>query len=64
MICDYCKKAELIEGTPEGISFEPKSEFKKFFSSGVYSIKAKVCPSCGQLSGLALDVEALKKIMK
>ena len=48
MVCDFCKKVELIEGTPEGISFEPKSEFKKFFSSEVYSIKAKVCPSCGQ----------------
>jgi RHS repeat-associated protein len=64
MLCDYCKKTELIEGTLEGVSFEPGSEHKKVLSSGVYGIKAMACPSCGRLSDFALNVEALKKMLK
>jgi hypothetical protein len=64
MICNYCKKAELIGGTLEGVSFEPQSEHKKLFSSGIYSIKVMVCPSCGRLSDFALNVDALQKIIK
>jgi hypothetical protein len=64
MLCDCCKKEDLIEGTLEGVSFKPQSEHKKILSSGVYGIKAMVCPSCGRLSNFALDAEALKKILK
>ena len=64
MLCDHCKKAELIEGTLEGVSFEPQSEHKKMLSSGVYGIKAMACPFCGSLSNFALNAEALKKILK
>ncbi len=64
MLCNYCKKAEMIEGTLEGISFEPLSEHKKMLTSGVYGIRAMVCPKCGRLSGFSLDVEALKKMLR
>ena len=64
MVCNYCKKEELIEGTLEGVSFKPQSEHKKVLSSGVYGIKAMACPSCGKLSDFSLNVEALKKILK
>jgi hypothetical protein len=64
MLCNYCKEAELIEGTLEGISFEPFSEHKKLLTSGVYGIRAMVCPKCGRLSDFSLDVEALKKIAR
>jgi hypothetical protein len=65
MLCKLCKKAELIEGTLEGVSFKPLSEQRKFLSTGVYGIKVMVCPECGHLSEFKLsDVEVLRKIIK
>lgn len=64
MLCEYCQKAEVIEGTLEGVSFEPLSERKRRFASGVYGIKALVCPKCGRLSNFSLDTESLKNITK
>jgi hypothetical protein len=62
MICKFCKDGELIEGTLEGVSFEPAMQSKKIFSKGVYGIRVLVCSNCGQLSDLKLDLEALKKV--
>ncbi len=64
MKCGYCKEGELIEGTLEGVSFQPKSEHKRWFSSGVYGIKTTVCMECGRLSNLSLDKKVLEKIVK
>ena len=64
MFCKYCKEIEIIEGVLQGISFEPASEHKKWFASGVYGIKAKVCPKCGRLLDFSLDTNSLKKITK
>ncbi len=60
----HCNKGKLIEGTLEGVSFEPISEHKKMLASGVYGIKAMVCTECGYLSNFNLDTETLKKITK
>ena len=64
MLCEYCKKAELIDGTLEGISFVPSFEHKKWFASGVYGIKAKACPECGRLTNFNVHVGSLKKMIK
>lgn len=64
MICEFCKKGELIEGTLEGVSFQPSCENKKLFSSGVYGIKSMVCPECGRLTNFCLNTETLTKIVK
>jgi hypothetical protein len=64
MTCDYCSKGEMVEGTLEGVSFEPASEHKKFFSKGVYGITAMVCLSCGRMSNFSLDVHTLKNIVE
>ncbi len=64
MLCEYCKKVEMIEGTFEGVSFEPSSEHKKMIASGVYGIKAMVCPECGRLSNFSLDTDSLRRITK
>jgi hypothetical protein len=64
MLCEYCEKIEMISGTLEGISFEPLSEHKKWLATGVYGVKASVCPKCGRLSNLSIDIDSLKKITK
>jgi hypothetical protein len=64
MLCEYCKEAEVIEGILEGVSFVPSSEQKKWLASGVYGIKAMVCPSCGRLYNFNVDIKSLKKIVK
>ena len=64
MLCEYCKKKDVVEGTLEGVSFEPLRESKKRFASGVYGIKAMACPECGRITNCTLDVEALRKIMR
>ena len=64
MFCEFCRKAEVVEGTLEGISFEPSSECKKRFATGVYGITATACPECGRLADIKLDVRVLKKILK
>jgi hypothetical protein len=63
MTCESCGKAELVEGTLEGVSFEPSSEHQKFFARGVYGIKAMACPSCGRVSDFYIDVESLKRAL-
>ena len=64
MICDKCKNAELINGTLEGVSFQPSSEEKKLFSKGIYGIRVLVCPGCGSITDMRLDVKVLKKMIK
>ena len=65
MLCQFCKKGELIEGTLEGVSFQPLSEQKRFISKGVYGVKVMACPECGHLSEFKLsDLDALRRIMK
>lgn len=63
-VCQSCKEGKLIEGTLEGVSFQPSSEGKKWLSSGVYGINATVCSNCGCISNVTVDVEALKKLLK
>jgi hypothetical protein len=66
MECRQCKNTTLVEGSLEGVSFQPKSEHKKWISSGIYGINALVCPECGSLSDFKLDagaIDALKKII-
>ena len=63
MLCEFCKKAEVVEGTLEGISFEPVSGQKKWFAKGVYCIRATACPECGRLTDLSLDAKSLVKAM-
>jgi len=64
MLCSRCKKAELIDGTLEGVSFEPSPQRKKIWSGGVYGIRASACPECGGLSDFRLNTDALKKMLK
>jgi|GEM_PF-3563042 len=64
MLCNYCKKENVIEGVLEGVSFVPLREHKKTFSTGIYGINAFVCLSCGQLSHFSLDLDAFQKILK
>ena len=64
MVCEFCKKAEVIEGTLEGISFEPAPECKKRFATGVYGITATACPECGHLADIKLDAGSLRKIVQ
>ena len=64
MQCPSCKQGKLIEGTLEGVSFEPSRKDKKWFSSGVYGIMVTACSECGRLSDLKINVESLKKIIK
>ncbi len=64
MICDICKKGELIDGILEGLSFVPSIFEKKIFSRGVYGIYVKVCTECGNLSNFSIDTEALNRIIK
>ena len=61
--CQSCKKGKLVEGTLEGVSFQPRSEWKKWFSKGVYGIRAKACSNCGRISDMAIDTETLRKII-
>jgi hypothetical protein len=63
MICEYCAKTDLIEGTLEGVSFQPISESKKWLSSGIYGIKVLVCVECGRLSNFSLDNKSLKELL-
>jgi hypothetical protein len=53
----------MVEGGLEGISFVPGQQEKRFFSSGVYGIRAVACTGCGYLSALTLDANALSKIL-
>jgi hypothetical protein len=62
MLCEFCEKAEVIEGTVDPVSFVP--ERKKWFARGVYGISATVCPKCGRLSNFSLDTKYLEKILK
>ena len=64
MICEYCGKGDLLEGTLEGVSFKPSSEDKKWLAKGIYGIKAMACPECGRLSNFSIDTETLRKLMK
>jgi len=64
LICESCKKESLVEGTLEGVSFQPVSEKSKWLSSGIYGIKAYVCMDCGCISRLSIDTEILKNILK
>ena len=63
-ICQYCKKGKLIEGTLEGVSFQPLSEAKKWLSSGVYGIQGLVCLECGRISDLSVDTKTLEKLTR
>jgi hypothetical protein len=63
-VCQSCKKGKLIEGTLEGVSFQPLSEGKKWLSSGVYGIHALVCLECGLISDLSVDTKALEKLTR
>jgi hypothetical protein len=64
MRCSHCKSENLIEGTLEGISFQPLTEDRKWLAKGVYGIRAMACPICGFLSNLRIDKDALKAILK
>lgn len=63
LICESCKKEDLIEGSLEGVSFQPTSEHGKWLSTGIYGIKAFVCPECGCISNLSIDTETLKRTL-
>lgn len=63
-VCQWCKKGKLVEGTLEGVSFQPLSEGKKWLSSGIYGIRATACSNCGCISDLAIDTESLQKILR
>lgn len=62
-VCHSCKKGELIEGTLEGVSFQPLSEAKKWLSSGVYGIHATACSNCGRILDMAIDTQTLRRIV-
>ena len=64
MLCRECQQAEVVEGTLEAVSFEPTSQCKKFFTRGVYGLKAVACPNCGSVYGIHLDEKELRKIIK
>ncbi len=64
MLCKKCGKANVVQGSIEGVSFVPIAESKRMFATGVYGIEATVCPECGDISELRLDTGALKKILK
>lgn len=63
-VCPHCQGKELVEGTLEGVSFQPLAEGKKLFSSGVYGIHATVCASCGRILEPMIDTKTLRKILK
>lgn len=64
MKCPTCNSSEMLEGTLEGVSFEPKSQNRvRVFRSGVYSIEAQVCAKCGTVVTMRLDCDALKRIV-
>jgi hypothetical protein len=64
MACKFCKSTELVDGTLEGVSFVPMRQHRRRLASGVYGIKATVCVECGRISGLTIDVDALRKILR
>jgi|BioPla2DNA2_1021312.scaffolds.fasta_scaffold23468_6 hypothetical protein len=62
MKCENCK-AEMVNGHLEGVSFVPDAVKKHFFgTSGIYGIQTTVCPKCGRLGALKVNVAALAKI--
>lgn len=63
-MCQYCKAGNLVDGTLEGVSFQPKSEAGKLLSSGIYGITVKACSNCGRLSALAIDPKNLQKLLR
>ncbi len=64
MVCENCKKSNFVEGTLQGVSFEPSKQRKKWLTKGVYSIEVKVCIECGHVFNLYLNTDVLKKILK
>ncbi len=64
MKCTCGSKEALVEGTLEGVSFEPTQEAKKLVARGVYGLTATVCPACGRIGDLRLNTEALKSVLK
>lgn len=63
-VCESCKGENLIEGTLEGVSFQPSFESAKWLSSGIYGIKAYVCQDCGHISGFSIDINELKSMLQ
>lgn len=62
-VCQWCKKGNLVEGTLEGVAFQPLSEGRKWLGSGVYGIHAAVCSNCGRVSDITIDTDALRRVV-